>query len=1559
MKTITQQFIEDLSLTQIQNSSISPTTAKYANERSVLMGDNYTITQLITARYSEAKDYVIAKFLTEATAKYSDDHVYQDVDPHSNFALKYDPSSSYELWIMFYPIRETLALNGLSLDKEGIKQVLKACFVKLWSNSPSFHWQGFNYNLSQKKAALFPTNQRPKKWDKVHGKSLMDKHLSQTLKEVSKYFDEIADKTIAAIPQPVTSEVQESYNMKEEATQKETAVFSIGRFNPYTKGHEKLIDKLIATAQSIRGDAVLFATHSQDIAKNPLSWEQKVNFIRKACSGKPIVVCDDPNVKSPFDAAMWLGNHQYKNMIAVFGSDRVKEMDALYNKYNGRETDKGVYEFETIQVVSAGDRDPDAEGVEGFSASKARNAVADGDFETFYSIVGTTDDALAKEMFKAVRAGMNIEEAQFRVQLYTYLQESSGIPLSELTRTLREVSSDELMEMYDHKEPLQEGGHAVLGDRIQKKNIKPTLDKFVPLLMELIPGADFLPIGSTGKKPDNGDIDLALETSLSLDQISSLFVARGYKTAPNRGLGQVSVNFPQYDESGENGLGVQIDLMVGKINWLKFMYMGYGPDESAYKPLARTACLYALLRFAAEEPQEDGSVLFYSVSPNKGIFLKKGIVRGEEFSSEKMGSEIISDPEEVASIISVNSSSPWSVEDLIKPIEFILNKISSSFNPEITSKIKNYIGNFLEKQGLEGPAGLKENTKKTSHLTHVEDLIYDEGSDGGIKALRYLDSLISELQGKESKHGKMKTTLKVDGSPSIVIATSYPGIEGPFVGMKNTFSPKAPQIFQTAEQIDARYGDKPDLAKKLKVALEFAPKMQIPDGEAWKGDFLFTEEDLELYTDDEGVEWVTFQPNTLVYALKADSEAGRKALTSYIGIAFHTRYSGMDLRTAESTASFDINISTLPPVPHTFFIDANLQPTQGTATEDWSSEMEELEDHLARCAGLADEIAESSTYNAILNQFENFEVKQGRQFDDIGVYVDGLLEWVQDYYQKDSLTKKTPKGQQGSLDKASSVKKFFGEDRREEFIDLLSFQKGVVEMKGHLLKALNGSSDMVPYSKGPEGLKSTGHEGFAVSDIEGNIVKLVDRKEFSRMNLTKHTEDVTMADMETFLQKNHLELKNKTQKRGQDKIVLTVQPTTGEDRKTAADRIASELHLHSWSLGKRPVVDGDDIDPFVLEFKDAPGAGKDKRGDATRITELQETATAFVFYKMIEESITPSIEEVDVIFPGVTSDWYESFVKSGEALRDWLGGRKGYIYSRGQKSFPDSGKDAIHSIIKLMAKSLGFKSADSWNPSDIYICESRTIDDMKNFLDELVVSDKPQDILLQEVNDYLARGLESKEIIGISLKKISKKKQAEVEATSNSGEAHIPHLTLESFPLQIRVSTLTVKLASDEDSFKIRIGNNNPSKIIPLIVEFQKVGSSAQLGKASGSPVVGEWFSKYGLHKPRGIDYKLWSNFGDDLVAEFLEKAVLIKHNLPGIPWNITEMEEFLTTARNSQDRNQQIYFNVKLQQLVYGELFSLAAIDGSLDEMLVDWYLAAKKNTAVAAPFVKITDLH
>lgn len=171
-----------------------------------------------------------------------------------------------------------------------------------------------------------------------------------------------------------------------------TAVVSFGRMNPPTIGHEKLVNKI----KSVPGDHFLFLSHTQHHKTDPLTFDQKVKFASAFFSGIKI---GDSGVRTIMDAMKKLEAEGYKKIVYVAGSDRVESFESLLNKYNGSE-----YNFDSIDVVNAGARDPDAEGAEGMSASKLKAAAAADNFEEFAR--GVPKVELADELFQAVKSGM-------------------------------------------------------------------------------------------------------------------------------------------------------------------------------------------------------------------------------------------------------------------------------------------------------------------------------------------------------------------------------------------------------------------------------------------------------------------------------------------------------------------------------------------------------------------------------------------------------------------------------------------------------------------------------------------------------------------------------------------------------------------------------------------------------------------------------------------------------------------------------------------------------------------------------------------------------------------------------------------------------------------------------------------------------------------------------------------------------------------------------------------------------------------------------------------------
>jgi len=188
----------------------------------------------------------------------------------------------------------------------------------------------------------------------------------------------------------------------------DTAVFTLGRFNPPTTGHEKLIIKLDSVAKQNGSEMYVFPTHSNDPAKNPLPHGLKVAYMKKMYKkyAKNIKISKARNV---FEVAKVLYDKGHKSIIMVVGSDRVTEFTKLLEKYNGTKSTHGFYEFDNIQVVSAGERDPDAEGVSGMSASKMRAAAADGDKDSFLQGVPSSFKD-GDKLYSDVRKNMGIRE---------------------------------------------------------------------------------------------------------------------------------------------------------------------------------------------------------------------------------------------------------------------------------------------------------------------------------------------------------------------------------------------------------------------------------------------------------------------------------------------------------------------------------------------------------------------------------------------------------------------------------------------------------------------------------------------------------------------------------------------------------------------------------------------------------------------------------------------------------------------------------------------------------------------------------------------------------------------------------------------------------------------------------------------------------------------------------------------------------------------------------------------------------------------------------------------
>ena len=216
---------------------------------------------------------------------------------------------------------------------------------------------------------------------------------------------------------------------EEEEQEKEktrgTLTIGFGRFNPPTSGHEKLLDKIKDTAEGEQ--YIVYPSHTTDPQKNPLDSETKTLFMKKMFPDHANAIVYDPGIRTIFDALKQADAEGYSSINIVVGSDRQKEFENLANKYNGQ-----LYNFDAVNVISAGERDPDSEGVEGMSASKLRALAADGDFETFKNgLPKAAKGMVARELFNTVQRSMGAAAATEGVELWQIAPKFDQLTLRE------------------------------------------------------------------------------------------------------------------------------------------------------------------------------------------------------------------------------------------------------------------------------------------------------------------------------------------------------------------------------------------------------------------------------------------------------------------------------------------------------------------------------------------------------------------------------------------------------------------------------------------------------------------------------------------------------------------------------------------------------------------------------------------------------------------------------------------------------------------------------------------------------------------------------------------------------------------------------------------------------------------------------------------------------------------------------------------------------------------------------------------------------------------------
>jgi hypothetical protein len=388
---------------------------------------------------------------------------------------------------------------------------------------------------------------------------------------------------------------------------------------------------------------------------------------------------------------------------------------------------------------------------------------------------------------------------------------------------------------------------------------------------------------------------------------------------------------------------------------------------------------------------------------------------------------------------------------------------------------------------------------KNTHMTHVEDLVFDEGVEGARKAIIFLGDLRNMLAG----HGKSKVTatVKWDGAPAIFVGVD-PRDGKFFVAKKGVFN-KTPMVYKTAKEIDADTSG--DLAAKLKVALTEFKKLGIKSG-VYQGDLMFTnDKKIEVI---DGVRYITFHPNTIVYAVPATGDLGSKITRAKIGVVWHTKYEGSSFETMRAVFGKSI-VSTFNNVPTVWQDDATYQDYTGTATFT-ESETTAVTSLLSQAGSLfrtipaatLNDLANNEELNKAVNTYQNSMIRAGKTITNTRQHVIGLFDFIHEKYQKEIDKRKTQRGKDAQEEKRKAVLKWFANHSQQDIIKIFDLVVILGKAKQMIVDKMNEAGHISTFIRTANGFRVTGVEGFVAIDHVGNAVKIVDRMEFSRSNFS-------------------------------------------------------------------------------------------------------------------------------------------------------------------------------------------------------------------------------------------------------------------------------------------------------------------------------------------------------------------------------------------------------------------------------------------------------------------------
>ena len=386
---------------------------------------------------------------------------------------------------------------------------------------------------------------------------------------------------------------------------------------------------------------------------------------------------------------------------------------------------------------------------------------------------------------------------------------------------------------------------------------------------------------------------------------------------------------------------------------------------------------------------------------------------------------------------------------------------------------------------------------KNVHLEHIEDEVLNFGVSGARSAINFLQSLRNMLAG--NAESKVNVTTKWDGAPAIFAGVN-PENGKFFVGTKGVFNVN-PKLNYTDEDIDNNHPTE-GLNKKLKVALRYLPKLGIKG--VLQGDMMFTKGDIDKQIID-NKSYITFQPNTIVYAVPSDTKLARSMLDAQVGVVFHTSYTGKKM--SDMKASFNVDIGGLTNTKDVWFRDASFVDTSGSATftEEETKQLTTILSMAGRTfqsisAMTLNRIATNEVIKTYIKTFNNAKVREGKKISNTNQHTLELIRWVEAKLNKDIADVKKEETKRKRIAAKTELMRFFRQNAAQlRFI--FDLQNLLVDAKLMIVRKLETVKSIGTFVKTDDGFRITAPEGFvAVDRLKGNAVKLVDRLEFSQAN---------------------------------------------------------------------------------------------------------------------------------------------------------------------------------------------------------------------------------------------------------------------------------------------------------------------------------------------------------------------------------------------------------------------------------------------------------------------------